>query len=307
MRIFSKHKVLSGVNTRVGVALYLALFLLLLGFIVKEYVPQIKDGIKTYTAKKELRYFDNIKIEAKAVSVYDGSTREEIFGKNATLPLPLASITKVMTALCALDDLEGDGYLVIPPSVLGENGDIELKAGSQWKVTDLVSYMLVRSSNDGAMALQSALGGEESMITCMNKKAEELSLFDTNFTNATGLDIEGQPGAYGSARDAARLLFIAASSYPEVFGNTRYGSYTMLVDGKTKEIANTNKAQGSIVGIQAGKTGLTDLAGGNLVFEINAGLGHPVVIAILGSSEDGRFTDALRLSEAAISHLGATQ
>jgi D-alanyl-D-alanine carboxypeptidase len=167
--------------------------------------------------------------------------------------------------------------------------------------------MLVKSSNDAAVALGKAIGGQESMVSCMNRTAEEMELFDTRFDNESGLDIGSKPGAYGSAEDATQLLLKAANAYPDIFGSTRYESYNVYDGDTVYEAPNTNKVQSMIVGMKASKTGLTDLAGGNLVFEMDAGLGHSVMIAILGSSEDGRFEDALTLSQAVINYLGKTK
>lgn len=255
-------------------------------------------------------HFDDREVVAKSVYVYDTETGRMIYGRNEHLPLPLASITKLMTAICALDHLDQDSTIVISPSDLSSYGDTNLVPGDIWRAKDLVSYMLIRSSNDAAINLAKAVGGRDKMLSCMNAKAEDLSLLETRFYNETGLDITdngGRPraGAYGSAEDAATLLHYAMSKYPEIFGVTRYQSYNVgVLHGAELVATNTNKVQGEIIGIEASKTGLTDLAGGNLVFEMNAGLSHRIVIAILGSTEDGRFDDARRLSRASIDYLG---
>ncbi len=305
--MFRKHNFIFGSRTKVAAALYLAVVLIMTVLIMRQSTPIAVNKERTSAEEERAgKYFRDLKLEAKAVYVYDAARQVKLYGKNENAPLPLASVTKVTTALCALRNLNQDGFVIIPPSVLGDDGDADLTAGEAMRTRDLVSYTLVKSSNDGAMALANALGGEAKTVACMNRVAEEEGLFDTEYQNVTGLDIGRRAGAYGSAEDAAKMLFIAMKEYPAIFGTTRYESYN--VQGETvHEAVNTNKAQSMIVGIQSSKTGLTDIAGGNLAFAMNAGLGHTVVIAILGSTEDGRFNDALLLSEAVIQYLGSSQ
>ncbi len=304
-----KRSIIRGSHTRVAAAIYMAVFLVLIAFAIKHTIPFERKERVAVNVNTDLssKYFKGLNLEAKAVFVHDTVTGEILFAKNEHLPLPLASITKIMTAVCSLDNLQNDGFITIPPSVLGDDGDTDLVSGENFKVEDLVSYMLVKSSNDAAMALSSALGGSENMLACMNSKAENMKLFDTHFENETGLDIGNRPGAYGSAEDAGELLAKARSKYPDIFGSTRYGSYNATSGEGEHEAINTNKVGDQIVGMQASKTGLTDLAGGNLVFEMDAGLGHTIAISILGSSVDGRFNDALELSKAVINYLGETK
>lgn len=287
-------------HRRISVVLYLATIFLI--SVVVIYHLKLDGEVRAQDARE---YFDALPIQANAVYVYDAETDRVIYGRNEHLPLPLASITKIMTALCALDNLDREGVITIATSTLETYGDPQLKIGDTWRVDDLVSYMLVKSSNDAAMTLSQALGGSSFMVTCMNKRAEGLGLFETKFYNETGLDIDTEPGAYGSAEDAAMLLWHAVKLYPDIFGRTRYQSYNIETLGGSIQIAtNTNRVQDQIIGMEASKTGLTDLAGGNLVFEMNVGLSHKIVVAILGSTGDGRFEDALLLSRTALDYLG---
>ena len=252
--------------------------------------------------------FRNLPIQAKAVYVLDSKLEKEIYSVNGDVPLPFASIAKIMTAVCALDALGRDGRVLIEKGDVDPLGRLVLRAGESWKAKDLVSYMLVESSNDAARALARAAGGEPSIVSCMNKRADELGLYDTKFANGTGLDIADSPGAYGSAHDATRLLYRAMILYPDIFEKTGKESYNMMSDsGREYKVKNTDRVTGEIMGFVASKTGLTDLAGGNLVYAMNVGLGHVIIVAILGSTEEGRFADAILLSNAIIQNLGNTQ
>jgi len=123
--------------------------------------------------------------------------------------------------------------------------------------------------------------------------------------NETGLDLQTQvSGSYGSARDVANLLVYAVEKYPDLFEATRQLVFKVSpLDGKNREAKNTNEAVLKIPGLIASKTGFTDLAGGNLAVLMDAGLGHPIAIVVLGSSEQGRFVDVEKLASTTISFL----
>ena len=199
-----------------------------------------------------------------------------------------------------------------------------MRVGEKWRARDLLDFTLLVSSNDGAASLAAAAGlvfsgsgqNTESTITDvatrendfvgkMNEKARSLGLVQTYFLNETGLDLQSQvSGAYGSARDVANLLAYAVEKYPDLFEATRQPTLKVSpLDGKSREAKNTNEAVLKIPGLIASKTGYTDLAGGNLAVLFDAGLGHPIAIVVLGSSEQGRFADVEKLSFAAITFL----
>jgi len=130
----------------------------------------------------------------------------------------------------------------------------------------------------------------------MNDLAQQLDLTNMYFLNDNGLDISTtQSGAYGSAHDVAMLFAYAASTSPQTFAATTQPSVTVY---STTNMAatgtNTDTALDSIPGIVMGKTGYTDLAGGNLAIVFDTD-GHEIVAVVLGSTEDGRFSDMEQL------------
>jgi D-alanyl-D-alanine carboxypeptidase len=246
-------------------------------------------------------YFEHLPIQAKAVYIYDTETQKVIWSKNEHVPLPLASITKVMTAVTALDKIGRNSIVTIGSGDLSTEGTSSLEIGEKWRADDLVSLMLVESSNDAAEALGRTLGGSPAMLAMMNKRAEDQGLYDTKFGNVTGLDMSELAGAYGSAENAAKMFVDAVGRYPDIFEKTAFKSYNVTSESGIYHTAtNTDIVIGNISGFIASKTGYTDLAGGNLVFTMNAGLTHHIVIAILGSTKEGRFSDAVLLSNAVI-------
>lgn len=142
---------------------------------------------------------------AAAVLVANGKTGEVLFEYKADKRLPMASITKVMTALIALEQAKPGEIVTIgrqAPAV-GE-ATISLSPGEKLPVRDLLAAALIQSANDAAYALASHVGGgsAERFVEMMNERALELGLGDTRYVRPDGLDVEGH---YSSARDIFRL------------------------------------------------------------------------------------------------------
>ncbi|MDO8548407.1 MAG: serine hydrolase, partial [bacterium] len=143
-------------------------------------------------------------LEAKAALVYDPAEHRILFQKNATASLPLASLTKLMSAQTVLAHTKGSTLVTITPDDLKPDGDSGFVAGDIVKLSDLINFALVASSNDAMAAASASLGAE--YLNEMNRTAGKLGLSNTYFLNPTGLDLSKETaGAYGSAYDVARL------------------------------------------------------------------------------------------------------
>lgn len=257
--------------------------------------------------------FDQVSLESKSAIVWDAMNNKELFAKNPDTPLPLASLTKVMTALVAYSELPDSSNVNITQSDLSPEGDSGLRVGDTWRASDLRDFTLITSSNDGALALAAAAQSnlsptndrsQENFIDKMNKKASEIGLSNSKFFNQHGLDIKpGEGGAYGSARDMAVLFQYVLKNYPQILEATRYDKMVFESASKIYTAQNTNAFADEIPGLLASKTGYTDLAGGNLVVAFDPGLNRPIIISVLGSSEEGRFTDTLKLVDASIKYI----
>lgn len=262
--------------------------------------------------------FDSISLLAKSAYVLDLNTGKVFFEKNSEAQLPLASLTKIMTAITALSEVPESTLITIETEDLRLEGDSGLFANEKWRLGDLLSLMLVESSNDGSFAVAGSVGqvlagtsnkadGRLAFVQKMNEKAREFGLPQTYFNNMTGLD-EGidRAGGYGSAKDMAFLLGYAVKQFPAIFHNTKYDSLKIQSESELDHTAiNTNKALDGIPVIIASKTGYTDLAGGNLAIVFDAGFNRPIAVVVLGSTEEGRFEDVKKMAWATLDALTA--
>jgi serine-type D-Ala-D-Ala carboxypeptidase (penicillin-binding protein 5/6) len=258
--------------------------------------------------------FEGIEIGAQAAYIFDIKTGEVIFALNEDVQLPLASLTKIMSAVVALEEGSEDMRVRTADRLLGEPGGGDIRSGEWWRLKDLVNFSLIVSSNDGAKAIASAVGSlnttsnknpEEIFVDKMNSRATELGLAQTYFLNPYGLDVsESFSGAYGTAKDSARLIAYAYLKFPEILETTAYPLFSVeSLSGIMHNVENTNSLAGKLPGLSASKTGFTDLAGGNLAIVFEAGPNHPVAIAVLGSTRENRFEDIIKLQRASLEHI----
>lgn len=261
--------------------------------------------------------FADVHLLAESAYVYDLTTGKVLFAKEANAQLPLASMTKVATVLAASEVLSPDATISIPFDTAPVGSVERLAAGDVWRVRDVIDFTLIASSNGGAdIIAQAANAGlhatypqspaDSATIWRMNDLAHHLGLTNTYFMSDSGLDLSTTlAGSYGSARDVAHLFAYAATSAPALFAATsRPDMVFTSLNGATARAYNTNQALASIPGIIMGKTGYTDLAGGNLGVVFDVGPAHPVVAVVMHSTEAGRFEDMKKLVAAAITAVG---
>ena len=179
--------------------------------------------------------------------------------------LPMASITKIMTALIVLENTKPDEIVTISNSAAKETGTrLGLKAGERLYVKDLLSAALIHSANDACRALADHVGGNEAgFVELMNKRARSLGLTNTHFQNASGHDHEKH---YSTASDIALLTIIELNN-PTIIGTVSIPSMKIkTVNGnRTFNLKNKNEIIGNYEGAQGVKTGFTSKAGKCLV------------------------------------------
>lgn len=233
-------------------------------------------------------------IEAKAVSVYDDTTGEKIYGKNDEEKMPIASLTKIMTAIVALNNKEEKA--VITKDALRQETDYGFLVGEKFDAKELIKFTLIGSVNDSAYALAENI---PDFLQKMNLKAKKIGMENAEFLNSTGLDMGTNiSGGYASASDVNTVSLYAFKYHPEIFGATVQPEMEIKSEsGLVHKIENTDLALGKIPNILFSKTGYTPLAGGNLSVIFKDKGGHIIAATVLGSTMEGRFSDMEKITE----------
>lgn len=194
-------------------------------------------------------------VDAGAVLVADGRTGDVLYAENADRRLPMASITKLMTALVTLERARPREVVTVAPQAVGQGGSsIFLVPGEELRVRDLLAAALVQSANDAAFALAAHVGEGDvaRFVRLMNDEAAELGLGDTRFVRPDGLDRRGH---YSTAEDVFELARIAMRE-PLVRELAR--TRTMRVGNRS--FRNWNDLLWTFPGLIGVKTGHTDRA-----------------------------------------------
>lgn len=205
------------------------------------------------------------KVRAKGLLLIDLGQGRVLHESNASARLAPASLTKVMTALIALE--EGDPHAVVTISrhaALATGHRLRLRTGQRFPLRDLVDAMLVTSANDACRAVAEAIAGtEKAFVDRMNRYAEAMGLADTHFANACGFDA---PGHYSTAQDLARLT-TAALARPAFADAVRLreGRLTTIDGRRTYRFHTTNHLMATFDGMVGVKTGFTRGAGRCLI------------------------------------------
>ena len=254
-----------------------------------------------------LQKIDSVNIIAKSAYVWDVKEQRLLFQKKSDVVLPLASITKLMTVLVAYELVPDETLAEVTEVAASQQSGGSLKAGEVFKVKELADFALVSSYNSAAYTLADSVGSKlgdkdpvEQFVAGMNIKAKELNLDTLKFINPTGLDVsEKEAGAYGTAKDVTFLMEYILTKHPEILRPTILDSTRLFnQNGEHHDAKNTNEIVNKIPNLIGSKTGYTDLAGGNLTVALDIGFGHPVVITVLGSTIDERFSDVEKLIKA---------
>lgn len=236
-------------------------------------------------------------VTADAAGVWDPSNKTFLYEKNVHEVLPIASMTKLMTALVALErgvDLDAD-VTIVNDDADPAGSSVELPVGSVVTGRDLLRAMLIASGNNAAEAFARASGLEESaFVREMNMRAGSLGMTETRFTDVTGLG----PTNRSTVLDLMKLLRAAFRRNEIVTTTTQQSADIHLrPSGKTVSFRSTNQLLGSTLPITGGKTG-TYGSGATLGFGVRNNAGNDVYVVVLGSStSDARFSDGRSLAE----------
>ncbi len=224
-------------------------------------------------------------VSAKSALLLDASDGRVLYEKNARVRLPMASTTKIMTALVALESASLDTVISVPSGAVGvEGSSVYLTAGERLTLRELLHAVLLSSANDAAAAVAIALGGSvEGFAGMMNACAERLGLRNTHFANPHGLDAEGH---YTTALDLARLTAHALGQ-PEF--RRIVSTYKHEIPGPSGKrlLVNHNKLLKSYDDCIGVKTGYTKKTGRCLVSAAERD-GLTLVAVTLAAPDDWR-------------------
>ncbi len=233
------------------------------------------------------------RITAPSAIVVEQSTGQVAFQRNARDRRAIASTTKLMTALLALEGAALDDVLTAAPyAPAPAETQIGLRAGERMTVRDLVRALMLPSANDGAVTVATGISGSvPAFVREMNARAEELGLRDTSYANPIGLD---DPDNRSSARDLVRLAAVLRRN--DFFRRTTDLPRATLTSGARRRVVlNRNRLVRQVGFVDGVKTGRTSQAGYVLVGSATRG-GVTVLSAVLGEpSEAARDADTLAL------------
>ena len=203
------------------------------------------------------------KLSAKAYTLYEPETETFLLSQNENARLPMASTTKIMTAILAIENKDTEEIITVDERAIGvEGSSIYLEKEEAISVTALLYALMLQSANDAAEALAYEISGNiDSFCALMNEKAASLGLTDTNFENPHGLDSKSH---FTSAHDLAIIAAYALKN-PLFREITSTKKAVIETSHKKRLLVNHNKLLSSYDGCIGVKTGYTRKSGRSLV------------------------------------------
>ena len=204
-------------------------------------------------------------ISAKSSCLIEAESGRLLYSKNGTKRMPMASTTKVMTAIVALESgIPLDTKIKVPKEAVGiEGSSVYLKQNELVSFEMLLYALMLSSANDAAVAIAYVVSGSvDNFVALMNKKADELGLADTNFTNPHGLYDENH---YTTAENLAKIMAYAMKNQDFAKITSSKNKAFAREDGTSFALSNHNRLLKAYDGVIGGKTGFTKKSGRCLV------------------------------------------
>lgn len=223
-------------------------------------------------------------VSASSFLLMDGFTGEALSGKNADKPLPMASTTKIMTCIVALENANLSDHIKIPKEAEGvEGSSVYLKQGEVLTMEELLFALMLESANDAAVAIALHVSKTvDDFARLMNEKAKQLDMIATNYKNPHGLPCDGH---FSTARDLCKLMAYGMQNEAfRVFVGTQKITISAPDSGK-RFLSNHNKLLRIYDHCSGGKTGYTKEAGRCLVTSAEKN-GRILICATLGDPND---------------------
>lgn len=258
------------------------------------FLGSVSDSAKTQTPYRDWQIKDIEVLAQSALSVESDlfDSDKILFRKDEDKKLPIASLTKLMTAMVVLENYDLSDIITISKNaVLQEGIQGALKQEDVMSVKDLLYIMLIESSNQAAYALAETKG-ENNFVELMNDEAKKLGLENTHFADSTGLS----PDNYSTSEDLTKLTKYLLKNYPIITEISRTKEIDLYKQDASfyGKLVNTNELLGEIPDIVGGKTGFTTNAKGCLLLVLNNHRsGNYLIYVILGA--DDRFGEMKKL------------
>ncbi|MBI1833843.1 MAG: D-alanyl-D-alanine carboxypeptidase [Candidatus Andersenbacteria bacterium] len=264
--------------------------------VVSNNTPAAVAGIQTITTPQHTGEAVDVVLTAQAAIVWDVATGTILYEKNADSQRPVASLSKLVSALTIRSLMAPATIVEISPAVRSaqlSGANIKLPIGQHATVQELLEAGMIASANDAMVALaEASSGSEQEFVTYANAHAAELGLSHTQLANATGLEGGTQ---YSTARDIMQAMKrVYSDSLLRSFMDQKSG-VLVTEEGARRAYETTNDLIGTYMPILAGKTGYTLEAGENLTIITRDSAGHTIGAVVLGS--DQRFQDMKVLVE----------
>ena len=234
-----------------------------------------------------------LSLSAHSILIKDLATNTILYKKDSDSRIPIASTTKIMTALIGSEYFKPNSVLTVGSSSEAPGSKVGLILGEKLTFRSLLFGMLLSSGNDASYAIaENYPGGLVDFVAAMNQKTEDLGLLNTHFDNPAGFD---SPNHFSSANDLSKITEEALknSDLSRIFA-TKETEIVSLDKKEAHKLTNLNKLLTSLPGVLGVKTGFTIVAKENLVTLVERG-GHRVLTVVLGS--DDRFGETSQLVE----------
>jgi len=244
---------------------------------------------------------ENLKLTAESgisLLVNSQGNQEILFDKDSDEKLPIASLTKLITANIVLEHYDLSQIIEISHQAVEEEGNSgEFKIGETLTVENLLYSLLIESSNDAAEALTEVIG-KDAMVDLMNLETKAIGMENTRFFNPTGLEPDNPNGPinYSTTKDLATFAAYLLKTNPKILEISTFSEYSLYSPEGIfhHKLTNTNELLGEFSGIIGSKTGWTPQAQGCLLLAIKAPKDRGVIINIILGSPN-RFEEMKKL------------
>ena len=239
-------------------------------------------------------------MSSRYVVAIDRNSKTVLYGKNQNTKVPMASTTKIMTAIVLIEQMNEKGLSlnteveVCKQAASIGGSRLGLKTGDKITINNLLYGLMLCSGNDAAVQIAVSIAGSvEQFADLMNNKAKEMGLNNTHFVTPHGLDSEEH---YTTAYELA-IIADYALNIEKISEVVKTKTYTVNINDSTKTITNTNELLGYLNGVDGVKTGFTNGAGRCLVTSVNRDNFNIITVVLGADTKKIRTKDSIKLIE----------